>query len=595
MQIKTRLFSKRRARSFEMPKKSDARSFRFELVPNTSATPEQQQQQRRRKNNNNKKSSKGGDIHVHDPNAAAPPEHPSSDDPWDGVCVETICSLVPQMDASAVLAHVERARQSGMTIDECCDALFHQAHISPQPQPAPSMASSSSCLVAPAEGSSKPITMLARLPDELLRMLFVHFDAGYVVLGTLGRVCKDCYELVKRWLATEVRTLRFINSVQRTWSDTRILSLVRAASAGLEVLHIHSPPPDKVSSGSSAGEAELLSRAGLPVRGFASVRRLLAMPLAARLKALHLHQNSAFDEDCAAELASTCRQLRTLALVACCRLTDRSVLELLRLPRLEELYVGRNPQLSARALNLVAAHAPCLTKLDATSGGEGVFDAEPAPTSRRRRPITAAAQQNPAQATTHHDGMPDLSGAPAEVDVDELLSSSAITAPAGWDHVTMLQLTDLNLSGWRSLRSLSLDGAHAPKLRVLNVARCERLVEVAVSRLPHLASLAASQCKALRSVRLDGCPQLSKLNLELCRALDTLRAPLSTELSSLSLFGCRALGSGFVEPLLKVSGHSMRSLNLNGALGTESLTESAIRHACPSIEHLDVLGRARKW
>jgi hypothetical protein len=120
-------------------------------------------------------------------------------------------------------------------------------------------------------------------------------------------------------------------------------------------------------------------------------------------------------------------------------------------------------------------------------------------------------------------------------------------------------------------------------------------VEVAVSRLPHLASLAASQCKALRSVRLDGCPQLSKLNLELCRALDTLRAPLSTELSSLSLFGCRALGSGFVEPLLKVSGHSMRSLNLNGALGTESLTESAIRHACPSIEHLDVLGRARKW
>ena len=569
-----------------MPKKSEARSFRFELVPNASSPPQQQQQQQQQRRRNNKTKGNKGGIHVLDPDAA-PTQQPSQD-AWDGVCVDTICSLVPQMDPSTVLSHVERARRSGMTVDECCDALFHQAQVSPLP---PLVGSSVSCEVVSTDVSAKPTTMLAQLPDELLRMLFVHFDAGYVVLGTLGRVCKDCHELVKRWLSTEVHTLRFTNSAQRTWSDARILSLIRAASGGLEVLHIHSQPPAKVSGGSSAGEAALLSKAGLQIRGFAAVRPLLAMPLAARLKALHLHQNSAFDEDCAVELASTCRQLRTLALVACCRLNDRSVLELLRLPRLEELNVGRNPQLSARALGLVAAHARHLSKLDVASGGEGVFDAEPAPTSlRRRRPIIA---RSPYEAT--RDGMPDLSEEAAEIDVDELLSSSAVTVPAGWHHVTMLRLTDLNLSGWRSLRTLSLDGAHAPKLRALNVARCEQLVEVAISNLPHLASVAASQCKELRSVRLDGCPVLSKLNLELCKALDTLRAPVSSELSSVSLFGCRALGSGFVEPLLKLSGRSMRSLNLNGALGTESLTESAIRQACPLIEHLDVLGRARKW
>ena len=73
-----------------------------------------------------------------------------------------------------------------------------------------------------------------------------------------------------------------------------------------------------------------------------------------------------------------------------------------------------------------------------------------------------------------------------------------------------------------------------------------------------------------------------------------LTAPESTGIGTLSLFGCRSLGGITVETLLRVCGKAVRSLDLNGAIATESVTEASLRQACPGLEHLGARGRARK-
>ena len=56
----------------------------------------------------------------------------------------------------------------------------------------------------------------------------------------------------------------------------------------------------------------------------------------------------------------------------------------------------------------------------------------------------------------------------------------------------------------------------------------------------------------------------------------------------------RSLGSRQLSALLATCGASVRSLDLNGALGTVDLTEADLKKACPAVGQLDVRGRVRK-
>ena len=133
----------------------------------------------------------------------------------------------------------------------------------------------------------------------------------------------------------------------------------------------------------------------------------------------------------------------------------------------------------------------------------------------------------------------------------------------------------------------------APALRVLSVAGSKYLHAVTL-KLPALASLNANKCVSLASVDLSGCAQLSTLLLSHCKALDALRAPDSARLAQCSLFGCRALAAAHVQELLAVCGAALASLDLNGAIATEGLSEKRIGELCSKLEHLDIRGRARK-
>jgi len=179
------------------------------------------------------------------------------------------------------------------------------------------------------------------------------------------------------------------------------------------------------------------------------------------------------------------------------------------------------------------------------------------------------------------------------LDPDSQLEAAAM-ATLGWEYVQdMVALSELQLTGWRSFRRLELDAINAPRLLLLSLPACERL-EVLELRLPSLTKLNASGCARLGSVILQ-CQELTHLNLAHCKAIDTLNAPFSTRLSHCALFGCRALGAPHLDALLAVCGASLRSIDLNGALATEPLTEAHVRAKCPSLEHLDVRGRARKY
>ena len=99
---------------------------------------------------------------------------------------------------------------------------------------------------------------------------------------------------------------------------------------------------------------------------------------------------------------------------------------------------------------------------------------------------------------------------------------------------------------------------------------------------------------ALAAVALRECAWLETLKLSACKALDMLEAADSPRLSTLSLFGCRHVGGGTLETLLKVCGGTLRSLDINGAVGTENVTEATLHQLCPALDHLDGRGRARK-
>ena len=691
-----------------MPRRgNDSRSFRFELMPNgTAASPDPSAQgggggnscssnsKGKKRNGNSRRGSSGGRS---DRGIVILDAEPASAS-WNSVDVDSICSLVPQLDRQLAVEICEEERRKGSSVEAAIDALFALSLTCVEPSASASTAADDaggSVRTNPAGSAAPAISdeaigattsgmaaveppLLAQLPDELLAMLFAHFDFGYRVLGTLGLVCKDWRDLTRRWLGSQVRCLRFTGAL-RSWGDARILGLVRATSGSLETLTIHAPRSgsEGVSALSvgSAGRQLLSARSnsssstsgvGVGVAPRAAALSALFHAVAApscRLLSLHLESHPGFDEVAAGVLVASCPLLTTLSLSSCPNLTDRAALELLRLPALEDLRLRGHPQLSARASELLASQAPALTRLDLSHAGQGVFDAQPlraSPSARRHpssegrhggggscgsegsggsdfctssgrhklragaSPMIVTVERVPRATCSDDDSQTvdvsnvaggDLLPSPASprsppscaasataltaasspslVDVEALLASPAVATPLGWEHVRMPRLLMINLAHWRSLRRLNLDGANAPKLDALLVNGCEQLTFIS-SRLPSLALLNASSCARLHTVRLLESPRLETLKLASCKALDTLVASESAHLATLTLFGCRALGGGTLEGLLRVCGGALRSLDLNGAVGTENVTEESLRRLCPSLEHFDGRGRLRK-
>ena len=419
--------------SAAMPRRgNDSRSFRFELMPNgTAASPDPSAQgggggnscssnsKGKKRNGNSRRGSSGGRS---DRGIVILDAEPASAS-WNSVDVDSICSLVPQLDRQLAVEICEEERRKGSSVEAAIDALFALSLTCVEPSASASTAADDaggSVRTNPAGSAAPAISdeaigattsgmaaveppLLAQLPDELLAMLFAHFDFGYRVLGTLGLVCKDWRDLTRRWLGSQVRCLRFTGAL-RSWGDARILGLVRATSGSLETLTIHAPRSgsEGVSALSvgSAGRQLLSARSnsssstsgvGVGVAPRAAALSALFHAVAApscRLLSLHLESHPGFDEVAAGVLVASCPLLTTLSLSSCPNLTDRAALELLRLPALEDLRLRGHPQLSARASELLASQAPALTRLDLSHAGQGVFDAQPlrASPSARRHP-----------------------------------------------------------------------------------------------------------------------------------------------------------------------------------------------------------------
>ena len=531
-------------------------------------------------------------------------------DQWNGVDFDTIASMVPQVERGIVMTTCERERARGASLQDTLDALLRlgleasagttssaAATTSVQPSTTPTAhplpldvsddATTSAPIAAPALGAADgvaanpapPSCWLARLPDELLAGLFTQMGAGYMAVGQLGLVCRETNEMTTRWLATEVRSLR-ITSRLRRWNDLRVVGLIRATSSGLERLEID--------CAAEADKQAARSHPNLPWEpvyqtrnwsGFTSFLHLATIALP-KLRLLRLEGAMALDENATLALVSSCTHLTALSLIGCPQLTDRAALAVTDLTSLTELNLSRNPQLSARVCKILACCAPAMVKLDFSHCGEGLF--EPFRPLSKRHVIPATPRTSMSDASV--------------LQLEELVDlSTAGTRRLGWDVCHLGTLHELGLVSWRSLRELALSGTNAPKLRKLDLAACEQLGYVTLKALPELHFLNASGCPQLHTLDVQDCPDLSQLKLAQCKSLRHLTAPHSSRLATLSLFGCRVVSTATLEALLRVAGHSLASLDLNGTFATQSLTEASIRQQCPRLEHLDAKGRVLKF
>ena len=530
---------------------------------------------------------RGRGVQVLDPNLAA---H------WNGVDMDAIAAIVPQLERGLVVRTCERERARGTSVQGAIDALLSLTIDAPAIAPPAPLAAANASTSAPR---TTEIPWLARLPDELLAWLFTQLGAGYVAVGVLGLVCRDTLEMTRRWLRSEVKVLRFTGRL-RKWADGRVLGLINASAGGLERLEIdcsvEQPPaaqPNDWNRGQPNWSNDRRWAGYLPPRGFSAFPALFRMTaVCTRLKVLHLKDATALGESNVLALVSSCASLSALNLVGCANLTDGAALTLAKLRSLAELSLSRNPQLSARACQATACCLPGVTKLDLSHGGQGTFCLlmPKSPASRASKGELTVDVSD--QTTAAHR-------APRDLDLDDLDDlpsvTEALARPVGWEHTRMPKLLELSLSTWRSLKALTIEAANAPLLRKLDVGGCEQLLTLSLSALPDLHTVNASRCHLLHTLDAKQCPALAKLNLAHCKSLHAIVAPASNQLASLSLFGCRSLDLPELEALLGTAGQALRSLDLNGTTSTESLTEESIRETCPYLTHLDARGRAFKY
>ena len=165
-------------------------------------------------------------------------------------------------------------------------------------------------------------------------------------------------------------------------------------------------------------------------------------------------------------------------------------------------------------------------------------------------------------------------------------------------HVANFGLEELSLSGGGKppkgeAINICLGEANFPNLLSLTVASCESLYVLQCS-LPRLTKLCATGATKLTGVILD-CPNLIELNLSNAKKMNPLLARGSTQLEVCKLFGCREIGAKSLRELLKTASKSLRHLDINGAYGTEDVTDEEVCKLCPNLEHLDAKGRRSKF
>jgi hypothetical protein len=141
----------------------------------------------------------------------------------------------------------------------------------------------------------------------------------------------------------------------------------------------------------------------------------------------------------------------------------------------------------------------------------------------------------------------------------------------------------------------------APSLKELNASKCEKVARAprAYCRASPTPILDLTWPKPLPWLQLAAvllaCPRLESLKLSSCSSLARLEtASPSAHLAAANLFGCRSLSTEALTLFLDRCAAALRTLNLNGAVGTGSLAEDKLRLACPNLTELDARGRARK-
>jgi hypothetical protein len=473
-------------------------------------------------------------------------------------------------------------------------------------------------------------------------------------LGRLGLVSYECRRLMCDYLADEMYILHVGRSL-RDWSDTRVISLLRATP--------------KLSSLTIDGSF-----------GFGSVRRALELPCAQALSSLSLR---GYSGEAAARLSTAALgalphlapNLQTLSLISCDGLSDRLALGFAGLRRLRSISLPKNPQLSEGCLQHLLKASKSIEDADFSGCGQMLSHERGTRVSKRlawQQAQEEAADQRAragyqrARAGYQRAGSKGAKGGragsrgrragssggragrhsadggiagccsfgggssdsvwPDSVDSGEaceLLESNqgggalgglglglsggsglglglgsfcsledlGPAVPPGCPGWDRLRVGSLCLRSWKTLTSLTLDDA--PQLTLLDLSSCGALTELRLA-LPRLCSLNSANCASLGGLRLE-CVELRTLVLSQCKALVTLEADQTERLETLNLFGCRSLGADVLNSLLSRCGLSLRTLDLNGTLRTTELTEGQIRERCPSLAHLDVRGRQAKY
>ena len=213
-----------------MPRKGETRSFRFELQPNSAGrgggSSQGHNDSHRRSNHGHGKFTSKPALRLRDDEGGD----------WLAMDQEDVCSLVPHMPRAAVLAHTNRERARGASVEEAIDSLLQLSlAVAADPVFNPPAALP---LAAPLAGTGAGLSAsepppIAELPDEVLASILT--QAGFVGAARLACSSRVCAASVDRWLRG-LSVVRVTGPLRR-WSDTSIVRLV-AKCNGLESLQL---------------------------------------------------------------------------------------------------------------------------------------------------------------------------------------------------------------------------------------------------------------------------------------------------------------------------------------------------------------------
>ena len=196
-----------------MPRKGETRSFRFELQPNSAGrgggSSLGHSDSHRRSNPGNGKFTGKPALRLRDDEGGD----------WLAMNLEDVCSLVPHMPRAAVLAHTNRERARGASVEEAIDSLLQLSLVvAAEPVFSPPAALPPAAPLA-GSGAGEP-PPIAELPDEVLASILT--QAGFVGAARLACSNRVCAESVGRWLRG-LSVVRVTGPLRR-WSVTSMIA-----------------------------------------------------------------------------------------------------------------------------------------------------------------------------------------------------------------------------------------------------------------------------------------------------------------------------------------------------------------------------------